>query len=425
MKNGMKNAGKSKMKSERIFLTAIVFIITLSLCIGSVNALVLGAYPVSEQDPLGMGVQNIVSYQNANGVSLVVKYSDGTIYQNANGNAIRIARGSDVYQRANEAVNIRGNGAIFAPYDRSFTTTTSSNDYKIGGSGLGAYPVSDKDPLGMGVQNIVTYKNANGDAIVVVYSDGTIYQKANNAIKIVRGADVYQNANGVVNIAGNGAIFAPYAGSLSTSTNSGNSVANFFTLQPQETATPTQTSGKKTTDSNDLGVNYYTSSTQTSSSTSASTTNSYSYESLKSQFESYLDAFVYSAKNYLYVSAIAVILFILILIFASSGKEEQSESKNDGPLLNWNESDDDNDKKSSTTSYNHQQDQTEVHYHINAENYFANDVGILAKDEAVINRSNIGNDSAKEEPEFSFCPKCGAKVGAEDSFCRKCGEKLN
>ncbi len=413
------------MKSERIILTAIVFILTLSLCIGSVNALVLGAYPVSDKDPLGMGVQNIINYQNAGGNVLRVSYSDGTTYENVGGNVIRIKNGANSYEMVGGVVRTSGNGAIFAPYAGSLPTTTSSNDYKIGGSGLGTYPVSDKDPLGMGVQNIVTYKNANGDAIVVVYSDGTIYQKANNAIKIVRGADVYQNANGVVNIAGNGAIFAPYAGSLSTTTNSGNSVANFFTLQPQETATPTQTSGKKTTDSNDLGVNYYTSSTQTSSSTSASTTNSYSYESLKSQFESYLDAFVYSAKNYLYVSAIAVILFILILIFASSGKEEQSESKNDDPLLNWNESDDDNDKKSSTTSYNHQQDQTEVHYHINAENYFANDVGILAKDDAVINRSNIGTDSSKEEPEFCFCPKCGTKVDTEDSFCKKCGEKLN
>ncbi len=65
------------------------------------------------------------------------------------------------------------------------------------------------------------------------------------------------------------------------------------------------------------------------------------------------------------------------------------------------------------------------HITINGNNNPINLGGILATDDAVINRSVIGKDSDQEEPEFCFCPKCGTKVGAEDTFCRKCGEKLN
>ena len=286
------------MKSERIFLTAIVFILTLSLSIGSVNALILGAYPVSEQDPLGMGVQNIIAYQN-NGNTISVVYSDGTAYRNS-GKSIQISGHSGAYQNINGIVSMSGNGAIFAPYDRSFTTSTDS-------------------------------------------------------------------------------------------------------VNP--------------------GVNYVTQSTQRA--TTATTTNDYSSESATKQ-PSYNTIVNYIKSNFVAICIAAVIFSIIIICIAciAYSKEELSESIKNDPLLNSNESGN-TALNSSNTSYNHQEDQTEVHYHISAENYFANDVGILAKDEAVINRSNIGNDSGKEEPEFCFCPKCGTKVGAEDTFCRKCGEKLN
>lgn len=292
------------MKSERIFLTAIVFILTLSLSIGSVNALTLGAYPVSEQDPLGMGVQNIINYQNVGENILRVTYSDGTSYENIGGNIIRIKNGA--------------------------------NSYEIVG--------------------------------------------------------------GIVRTNGNGAIFAPYAGSLS-----------------------------KTSDSGNLGVNYLTQLTQTTASpTPATTTNEYSSGSSTKQ--SSKNAIANYIKDNFFVICVAVTVFGLILVCIACiigyNPEESTKSQKDEESLNSNESSN-TEINSSNTSYNHQEDQTEVHYHISAENYFANDVGILAKDEAVINRSNIGNDSGKEEPEFCFCPKCGTKVGAEDTFCRKCGEKLN
>ena len=292
------------MKSERIFLTVTVFLVTLSFCIGSVNALVLGAYPVSEQDPLGMGVQNIINYQNVGENILRVTYSDGTSYENIGGNIIRIKNGA--------------------------------NSYEIVG--------------------------------------------------------------GIVRTNGNGAIFAPYAGSLS-----------------------------KTSDSGNLGVNYHSQLTQTTASpTPATTTNEYSSASATKQNDSGYNTLINYIKNNFVAICIGLLIFscLCIIIAYPYDKEELSESIKNDPLLNSNESGN-TALNSSNTSYNHQEDQTEVHYHISAENYFANDVGILAKDDAVINRSNIGNDSGKEEPEFCFCPKCGAKVGAEDTFCRKCGEKLN
>ena len=47
--------------------------------------------------------------------------------------------------------------------------------------------------------------------------------------------------------------------------------------------------------------------------------------------------------------------------------------------------------------------------------------GILATDDAVINRPTIQKE---EEVITAFCPQCGCKVDAEDRFCRKCGGKL-
>ena len=47
--------------------------------------------------------------------------------------------------------------------------------------------------------------------------------------------------------------------------------------------------------------------------------------------------------------------------------------------------------------------------------------GILATDDAVINRPTIQKE---EEVITAFCPQCGCKVGSEDRFCRKCGGKL-
>ncbi len=50
--------------------------------------------------------------------------------------------------------------------------------------------------------------------------------------------------------------------------------------------------------------------------------------------------------------------------------------------------------------------------------------GILATDDAVINRSVIGKDSAQEENDVCFCPYCGTKINSDFLFCPKCGRKL-
>ena len=50
--------------------------------------------------------------------------------------------------------------------------------------------------------------------------------------------------------------------------------------------------------------------------------------------------------------------------------------------------------------------------------------GILATDDAVINRSVIGKDNAQEETDVCFCPYCGTKINSDFLFCPKCGKKL-
>ena len=50
--------------------------------------------------------------------------------------------------------------------------------------------------------------------------------------------------------------------------------------------------------------------------------------------------------------------------------------------------------------------------------------GILATDDAVINRSVIGKDITQEETDFCFCPYCGTKLNSDFLFCPKCGKKL-
>lgn len=51
--------------------------------------------------------------------------------------------------------------------------------------------------------------------------------------------------------------------------------------------------------------------------------------------------------------------------------------------------------------------------------------GILATDDAVINRSVIGKDSAQEKTDVCFCPYCGTKINSDFIFCPKCGKKQN
>lgn len=65
------------------------------------------------------------------------------------------------------------------------------------------------------------------------------------------------------------------------------------------------------------------------------------------------------------------------------------------------------------------------HIIINGNNNPINLGGILATDDAVINRSVIGKDSAQEENDVCFCPYCGTKINADFLFCPKCGRKLN
>ncbi|MBO4522214.1 MAG: zinc-ribbon domain-containing protein [Methanomicrobium sp.] len=51
--------------------------------------------------------------------------------------------------------------------------------------------------------------------------------------------------------------------------------------------------------------------------------------------------------------------------------------------------------------------------------------GVLATDDAVINRSVIGKDSAQEKTDVCFCPYCGTKINSDFIFCPKCGKKQN
>lgn len=50
--------------------------------------------------------------------------------------------------------------------------------------------------------------------------------------------------------------------------------------------------------------------------------------------------------------------------------------------------------------------------------------GILATEDAIINRATIPKDEREEDILIAFCPQCGCKVSAGDRFCRKCGGKL-
>ena len=63
-----------------------------------------------------------------------------------------------------------------------------------------------------------------------------------------------------------------------------------------------------------------------------------------------------------------------------------------------------------------------THITIQGNNNPINFGGILATDDAVINRPTIQKE--EEEVITAFCPQCGCKVGSEDRFCRKCGGKL-
>ena len=78
------------------------------------SSCILGSYPVTIDDPLGMGTQNIRTYSMTAG-SMTVIYSDGTIYANA-GSSVTIKNGPDVYAKAGNSVSITGNGAKYAKY---------------------------------------------------------------------------------------------------------------------------------------------------------------------------------------------------------------------------------------------------------------------------------------------------------------------
>ena len=78
------------------------------------SSCILGSYPVTINDPLGMGTQNIQSYSKTGDIMTVI-YSDGTIYANA-GSSVTIKKGPDVYAKAGNSVSITGNGAKYAKY---------------------------------------------------------------------------------------------------------------------------------------------------------------------------------------------------------------------------------------------------------------------------------------------------------------------
>ncbi len=78
------------------------------------SSCILGSYPVTIDDPLGMGTQNIRTYAMT-ASSMTVIYSDGTIYAKA-GSSVTIKNGPDVYAKAGNSVSITGNGAKYAKY---------------------------------------------------------------------------------------------------------------------------------------------------------------------------------------------------------------------------------------------------------------------------------------------------------------------
>ena len=66
--------------------------------------------------------------------------------------------------------------------------------------------------------------------------------------------------------------------------------------------------------------------------------------------------------------------------------------------------------------------ESNVHYHVTG-SFFAGNVGVLAKDDAVVNRANIGEEKA-EGKENIFCPDCGRKLPVDSKFCMGCGKPL-
>jgi len=66
--------------------------------------------------------------------------------------------------------------------------------------------------------------------------------------------------------------------------------------------------------------------------------------------------------------------------------------------------------------------ESNIHYHVTG-SFFAGNVGVLAKDDAVVNRANIGEDKV-EGRENIFCPDCGRKLPVDAIFCMGCGKKL-
>lgn len=66
--------------------------------------------------------------------------------------------------------------------------------------------------------------------------------------------------------------------------------------------------------------------------------------------------------------------------------------------------------------------ESNVHYHVTG-SFFAGNVGVLAKDDAVVNRANIGEEKA-EGKENIFCPDCGRQLPVDAKFCMRCGKQL-
>ena len=67
--------------------------------------------------------------------------------------------------------------------------------------------------------------------------------------------------------------------------------------------------------------------------------------------------------------------------------------------------------------------ESNIHYHVTG-SFFAGNVGVLAKDDAVVNRANIGEEKAERTKEDIFCPDCGKKLPVDARFCMGCGKRL-
>ncbi|MDD4429331.1 MAG: zinc-ribbon domain-containing protein [Paludibacter sp.] len=66
--------------------------------------------------------------------------------------------------------------------------------------------------------------------------------------------------------------------------------------------------------------------------------------------------------------------------------------------------------------------ESNIHYHVTG-SFFAGNVGVLAKDDAVVNRANIG-EGITEKTKDIFCPDCGRKLPPDARFCMGCGKPL-